>query len=170
MAPGVREGAPLRPDMCVQWWAVPLAGDGVALLADVTAECVATDWLAVPVEALAMVRPQAIVAPSAAAATAVPMSGRLIRTCYSLVIDWPGQPCPGHGPGWPITVQEATGNCVIHPARLSARAEQRGPGAHPGGGVPSQMARTAPMVSASAAGLSGRCRRTRANRSATPPG
>jgi 8-oxo-dGTP pyrophosphatase MutT (NUDIX family) len=33
-----------------------------------------------------------------------------------------------------------------------------------------QIASTAPMVSASAAGLSGRCRSTRAKRSATPPG
>jgi 8-oxo-dGTP pyrophosphatase MutT (NUDIX family) len=35
---------------------------------------------------------------------------------------------------------------------------------------PSQSASTASMVSASAAGLSGRCRSTRAKRSATPPG
>ncbi|AWK71863.1 hypothetical protein CBI38_09965 [Rhodococcus oxybenzonivorans] len=35
---------------------------------------------------------------------------------------------------------------------------------------PGSRARTAPIVSASAGSLSGRYRRTRANRSATPPG
>jgi hypothetical protein len=53
-------------------------GDGVAWeeVADVCE-------LAVPVEALAMVRPRARLAPSAPAPTAVPISGRVILTWFS---------------------------------------------------------------------------------------
>src|SRR5262244_1654226 len=45
---------------------------------------------AVPVEALAMVRPRARLAPSAPAPTAVPMSGRVILTWFSFA---PGRAC-----------------------------------------------------------------------------
>ena len=67
-------------------------GDGVAWdeLADVWELAVP---VAVPVEALAMVRPRARLAPSAPAPTAVPMSGRVILTSFSFS---PGR--AGHEP------------------------------------------------------------------------
>jgi hypothetical protein len=60
-----------------------LAGFGVAAVEDVealTAEWDVTVDEAAPVDALAIVTPRASVAPRAPAPTAVPMSGRLIRT------------------------------------------------------------------------------------------
>jgi hypothetical protein len=67
-------------------------GDGVAWdeLADV---CELAVPVAVLVEALAMVRPRARLAPSAPAPTAVPMSGRVILTWFSFA---PGR--AGHEP------------------------------------------------------------------------
>jgi hypothetical protein len=77
-------------------WPVPLLpgadGDGVAWeeVADV---CELTVPVFVLVEALAMVRPRARLAPSAPAPTAVPMSGRVILTWFSFA---PGR--AGHEP------------------------------------------------------------------------
>ena len=56
------------------------------------------------------------------------------------------------------------------PARRVRRRAAGPVSAEPWPYSPAQMARTASIVSASAAGLSGRCRSTRAKRSATPPG
>jgi len=69
-------------------------GDGVAWdeVADVCE-------LAVPVEALAMVRPRARLAPRAPAPTAVPMSGRVILTCFSFAS--PAGPTAGPDRGGP---------------------------------------------------------------------
>ena len=74
---------PLRapgPDMCVHLWPDRGAGDFVAVGAaaadPVVADCDELVRPAVLVEALAMVRPRARLAPSAPAATAVPMSGQ----------------------------------------------------------------------------------------------
>ena len=62
-----------------------MAGLAAGLDVDVlTAECDVTVDEAVPVDALAMVRPRASEAPRAPAPRAVPMSGRLILTVFSL--------------------------------------------------------------------------------------
>lgn len=114
------EGTPLPgdladPDMCVHLrpgmgpGAVEAFGDGLAAAG---AACVA--WVAVDdrcaveeaveeVEALAMLSPSARVAPSTAAPTAVPMSGLVILTRFSL------RRCPpGHRRlGDPCTVRVA---------------------------------------------------------------
>ena len=78
------------PDMCVHLWpgmgpgAVAAFGDG--LPAAGVAEVAADDRCAAPVEeveALAMLSPSAMVAPSTAAPAAVPMSGLVILTRFS---------------------------------------------------------------------------------------
>jgi hypothetical protein len=93
------------PGMCVHLWpgigpgAVEALGDGLAApgLADVD-EVVADDVRAAgveDVEALAMVSPNARVAPSTAAPAAVPMRGLVILTRFSLrwcsAGRWPGR-------------------------------------------------------------------------------
>jgi hypothetical protein len=57
-------------------------GDGAAR-DEVPGVCELAVPLCAPVEALAMVRPRARLAPSAPAPTAVPMSGRVILTWFS---------------------------------------------------------------------------------------
>jgi hypothetical protein len=64
------------------------AEDVAAAERDVTVEGAA------PVDALAIVRPRASVAPRAPAPTAVPMSGRLIFTVFSLRIGIRGAAAP----------------------------------------------------------------------------
>jgi hypothetical protein len=70
------------PDMPGHLWPLPWAGWGVAAadVAALVAEWEVTADEAAPVDALAIVTPRASVAPRAPAPTAVPMSGRLIRT------------------------------------------------------------------------------------------
>jgi len=95
------------PGMCVHLWpgmdpgAVEAVGDGLAApgLADVD-EVVADDVRAAvveDVEALAIVSPNARVAPSTAAPTAVPMRGLVILTRFSLRWCLAG-PWRGRGP------------------------------------------------------------------------
>jgi hypothetical protein len=73
-------------------WPVPLLpgadGDGVAW-DEVVGVCEPAAPVDAPVEALAMVRPRARLAPSAPAPTAVPMSGRVILTWLSFAQDGP---------------------------------------------------------------------------------
>jgi hypothetical protein len=78
------------PDMCVHLWPGmrpgALVAVGVGLPAAGVAEVAADDRCAAPVEeveALAMLSPSAIVAPSTAAPAAVPMSGFVILTRFS---------------------------------------------------------------------------------------
>ena len=99
------------PDMCAHLWpgmgpgAVDVVGDGLAAGAADLAEVAVDDRCAAAVEAvveeveaLAMVSPSARVAPSTAAPAAVPMSGLVILTRFSL--RW----CPpGRGPAGPVT-------------------------------------------------------------------
>ena len=92
--------------------------------------------LAVPVwavvEALAMVRPRARVAPSAPAPMAVPMSGRVILTWFSF------------------------GLVPVRISRPGGTGQQLGGASQPGMNYPAHTARTASIVSASDAALSGR--------------
>jgi len=67
-------------------------GDGLAARDDVADVCELAVPVFAPVEALAMVRPRARLAPSAPAPTAVPMSGRVILTWFSFAP-------PGRAPG-----------------------------------------------------------------------
>ena len=89
-------------------WPLPWEGLGVAAgraaVDVVAAERDVTVEEAAPVEALAIVRPRARVAPSAPAPTAVPMSGRLILTVISLGIGIRGVAAPGDGPEGPYAL------------------------------------------------------------------
>jgi hypothetical protein len=71
------------------------AGDEVADRCDLAA---GVDAL---LEALAMVRPRARLAPSAPAPTAVPMSGRVILTWFSFAFARRDRPAPGRSPVGP---------------------------------------------------------------------
>ena len=97
-----------------------------------------------------------------------------VITAEMLVITRPGVGVGGCAPfcgarGEITRATRRTSSCV----RLlpSAPGPQRVyPGSAAPGWSPLQSASTDSMMSASAADLSGRCRSTRANRSATPPG
>ena len=82
-------GDPADPDMCGHLWpdlgagAVEAFGDGLAAVAEDVADEVCDRAGVAEVEALAMLSPNAMVAPSTAAPAAVPMSGLLILTRFS---------------------------------------------------------------------------------------
>jgi hypothetical protein len=149
--------------MCVHLWPEPFIGEpgaapfiggfvavGVEDAAAVVTERGEPARPAAPVEALAMVRPRARLAPSAAAATAVPMSGRLIRTVLLPTGRASGAVRPR---GWAWTAYPrywAIRNSVLNGPHLSATAEHQDFASErfqPAG--PVQMARAASMVSAS---------------------
>jgi hypothetical protein len=107
-------GDPADPDMCVHLWpgldpgAVEALGDGLVAVVAVDELCAFVE----EVEALAMLSPNARVAPSTAAPAAVPMSGLVILTRFSFRSCPPGtarlgDPCTAAtgwgGPGDPVS-------------------------------------------------------------------
>jgi len=76
---------------------VRLGADGLADDDEVAAGCALAVPVCALVDALAMVRPRAKLAPRAPAPTAVPTSGRVILTCFSFASPAgpPGRPGPG---------------------------------------------------------------------------
>jgi len=96
--PGALAALPLPPmfgHLCL----VPLrpGADGLADDDEAAAGCDPAVPVCALVEALAMVRPRARLAPSAPAPTAVPMSGRVILTCFSFAS--PAGPAGPASPG-----------------------------------------------------------------------
>jgi len=100
--PGALALPPLPP-MFGHLWFVPVrpGADGLADADEAAAGCDPAVPVCAPVEALAMVRPRARLAPRAPAPTAVPMSGRVILTCFSFASPAgpPGRPGPGRAAG-----------------------------------------------------------------------